>query len=185
DEEQEEEDDEFSFMSGGDDLTSPVAAEDAFADGKIKPIFPLLSSRENLPKVLDDDHREKTLSDGEDATGPYCEWSSSRSGGAAAKSGGACSKSNSTGFSKIWRLRELVRRCNSEGRDAFVLVGGGKGKKKIKTTSFSAHEIYLKQRKAAKEDERRRSYLPYRPELMNGFFTNVTGGLSKNVHHPF
>ncbi|XP_042043483.1 uncharacterized protein LOC121788982, partial [Salvia splendens] len=117
-------------------------------------------------------------------------------------------KSNSTGFSKIWRFKDLLGRSNSDGRDAFVFLNNnnapspaakgeekcekkeaaavkvsGKAKKggKVKTAPLSAHEVYLKSK--AKGEERRRSYLPYRPELM-GFFTNVNGGLSKNVH-PF
>ncbi|KAJ0506933.1 hypothetical protein HanRHA438_Chr12g0574651 [Helianthus annuus] len=116
-------------------------------------------------------------------------------------------KSNSTGFSKLWRFRNNeMNRSNSDGRDAFVFlessdtgttattsdgkpngvkvnVGKGKGVKKAKKSTASAHEVYLKQKGGQTEEERRRSYLPYRPGLM-GFFTNVNGGLSKNVH-PF
>ncbi|KAJ0495383.1 hypothetical protein HanIR_Chr12g0608181 [Helianthus annuus] len=116
-------------------------------------------------------------------------------------------KSNSTGFSKLWRFRNNeMNRSNSDGRDAFVFlessdtgttattsdgkpngvkvnVGKGKGVKKGKKSTASAHEVYLKQKGGQTEEERRRSYLPYRPGLM-GFFTNVNGGLSKNVH-PF
>lgn len=121
-------------------------------------------------------------------------------------------KSNSTGFSKLWRFRDNINRSNSDGRDAFVFLespdrsiteakpnavgstakvnaaGGvkGKGVKKVSTAkkgTASAHEVYLKQRGEQTEEDRRRSYLPYRPGLM-GFFTNVNGGLSKNVH-PF
>lgn len=42
DEEEEEDEEEFSFMCGGAN-TSPIAAEDAFVDGQIKPIFPLFN----------------------------------------------------------------------------------------------------------------------------------------------
>lgn len=117
-------------------------------------------------------------------------------------------KSNSTGFSKLWRLRGKVGRSNSDGRDAFVFLkksdrktmmstskpvvkgnavggtktkGGKKGKKVQNSNNLSAHEVYLK-KKEQTQDERQRSYLPYRPKIM-GFFTNVNGGLSKNVHH--
>ena len=69
-------------------------------------------------------------------------------------------------------------------------VGGGKTGKVInkkggvkgKTVSLSAHEVYMRNR-GSQEVDRRRSYLPYRPELV-GFFTNVNGGLRRNVH-PF
>ncbi|XP_027153779.1 uncharacterized protein LOC113753741 [Coffea eugenioides] len=54
--------------------------------------------------------------------------------------------------------------------------------KKSKTAALSPHEVYM--RSKAKEGDRRRSYLPYRPELV-GLFTNVHGGgLTRNVH-PF
>nr|GMC96517.1 DNA ligase 1-like [Ipomoea batatas] len=136
-------------------------------------------------------------SSGDDAVaGPCCEWS------AAAK------KSNSTGFSKLWRFRDLAHRSNSDGRDAFVflnaaekkIAAGGvkvnaggvageinnvtaqqqqKKKKNNKNVTALAHERYL--RSKAKDEDRRRSYLPYRPELV-GFFTNVNGGLTRNVH---
>ncbi|PWA68956.1 hypothetical protein CTI12_AA303070 [Artemisia annua] len=105
-------------------------------------------------------------------------------------------KSNSTGFSKLWRFRDNnnINRSNSDGRDAFVFLnnegGNGKGKgkevvkKKVKKANVgSAHEVYLKQKGGGEEEFKRKSYLPYRPGLM-GFFTNVNGGLSKNVH-PF
>ncbi|KAH6801936.1 hypothetical protein C2S51_033382 [Perilla frutescens var. frutescens] len=135
----------------------------------------------------------------DEIAGPCCEWSSRK---AVEASPEVCKKSNSTGFSKIWRLKELTARSNSDGRDAFVFLNGShappaakqpaaaekkgsavKVKKsgKSKTAAVSAHEVYL--RSKAKEEERRRSYLPYRPELM-GFFTNVNGGLTRNVH-PF
>lgn len=129
-----------------------------------------------------------------------------------------CKKSNSTGFSKLWRFRDFMNRSNSDGRDAFVYLNnnttittsslsnvvkkedkivsqkkeksGGDGvvklvtqnKKKIKKSeAVLAHEVYMKSK--AKHEERRRSYLPYRPDLV-GFFTNVNGGLTRNVH-PF
>ncbi|XP_073138804.1 uncharacterized protein [Henckelia pumila] len=49
-----------------------------------------------------------------------------------------------------------------------------------KAAPMSAHAVYLKN-KAKQEERRRRSYLPYRPELM-GFFTSGNVGLTRNVH---
>lgn len=49
-------------------------------------------------------------------------------------------------------------------------------------TTSSAHERHYVRNRARKEEDRRRSYLPYRPGLV-GFFTNANG-LSRNVH-PF
>ncbi|KAG6396502.1 hypothetical protein SASPL_142653 [Salvia splendens] len=217
DEEEDEfdqEEEEFSFASVGEDAAA-ISAEHAFSDGQIKAVFPLfdqsllLSGDGNLPENLPMRPPLKkvfveTRSDADhQIAGPYCEWSSRKAVEAAPES---CNKSNSTGFSKIWRLKEITCRSNSDGRDAFVFLNGnhtpppstaapaekaapppetakksGKEKKK-KAVAVSPHEAYLRS-KAKDEERQRRSYLPYRPELM-GFFTNVNGGLTRNVH-PF
>lgn len=224
-EEDEEEEEEFSFMCGGAN-TSPIAAEDAFINGQIKTVYPLFNRdllfsgedsgglHENLPmrppvKKVFVETREangqasSSTAESERVAGPTRDWSDRK---AVEASPEICKKSNSTGFSKIWRFKDLLGRSNSDGRDAFVFLNNGehpaatkgeeksekeaavkvsgkvkKGGKGKKTASLSAHEAYLKSK--AKGEERRRSYLPYRPELM-GFFTNVNGGLTKNVH-PF
>ncbi|KAL6505541.1 hypothetical protein OROHE_022920 [Orobanche hederae] len=229
--------DDFSFNCG-ELSTSPVSAEDAFLNGQIKPFYPLFARNlafsggdsnarhENLPvrnifvETSGDDNctDQAMASNGpgnDEIVGPYCEWSSRKA--VEASQDQACKKSNSTGFSKIWRFKEFVGRCNSDGRDAFVFLNNGghapappplsnlatakdknektesntgkikkevnKSGKSTKTASLSAHEVYLRSKVKEVEEERRRSYLPYRPELM-GFFTNVNGGLTKNVH-PF
>ncbi|KAL8519069.1 hypothetical protein ACS0TY_010132 [Phlomoides rotata] len=214
DEEEEEDEEEFSFMCGGAN-TSPIAAEDAFVNGQIKPCFPLfnrdlffsgedsnglrdLPMRPPVKKVFVETREENARATSSEPSSS--EWSNRK---AVEASPEICKKSNSTGFSKIWRFKDLLGRSNSDGRDAFVFLNNSqaapstvaakgedksakvivKGKvKKGKTASLSAHEVYLKS-KGKEEGGRRRSYLPYRPELM-GFFTNVNGGLSKNVH-PF
>ncbi|KAL2510227.1 hypothetical protein Fot_33874 [Forsythia ovata] len=197
-------------MSGGANI-SPIAAEDAFVNGQIKTFFPLISEQdsktlyENLPMRP---ATKRVFVETKDGV------TSSSSGNddinVVEASPEVCTKSNSTGFSKIWRFKDSMGRCNSDGRDAFVFLNnsntppsttsvaaatGGREKKestakvngkvknskKSKTASLSAHEVYLKSK--AKEEGRRRSYLPYRPGLM-GFFTNLNGGLTKNVH-PF
>lgn len=219
DDDDDEEEEEFSFAcgAGGEDAAA-IAAEDAFSNGQIKTVFPLFDQsllysgddelQESLPmrpsvkkvfvetKEVSGNPVKSSPPGNDEIAGPYCDWSSRK---AVEASPEACKKSNSTGFSKIWRLKELTARSNSDGRDAFVFLNGshappppppaaaktsgkvvkksGKGKK----AAASAHEVYL--RSKAKEEERRRSYLPYRPELM-GFFTNVNGGLTRNVH-PF
>lgn len=135
------------------------------------------------------------------AAGPYC---------VGTKSPEMSKKSNSTGISKLWRFKGYMQRSNSDGRDAYVFfnhenkssTGEGSSEKKLsagKSSSekkavieekrkvkkgdktMSSHEVYLK-KKGYNPEEKRKSYLPYRPELV-GFFTNVKGGgLSKNVH---
>ncbi|KAK3017101.1 hypothetical protein RJ639_006951 [Escallonia herrerae] len=219
-EEDDDEDDDFSFVFNGPD-SSPISAEDVFSNGEIRPIFPLFNrdllfagSDDELPearlplrppvnKVFIEaaPHPSSSSSDGV-AAGPYCAW---------AKKPEMSKKSNSTGFSKLWRFKDHFNRSHSDGSDAFVFLNNSmaapekspdknlageekkvagevkasakpKGKKagKGKTASLTPHEVYLRTRGS---DDRRRSYLPYRPELV-GFFTNVNGGLSRNVH-PF
>uniref|UniRef100_A0A5B7B022 Uncharacterized protein n=1 Tax=Davidia involucrata TaxID=16924 RepID=A0A5B7B022_DAVIN len=239
-EDEEEDDDDFSFVCNGNgDDTSSISADDAFVNGQIRPIYPLfnrypffdndsmpenndLPLRPPVQKVFIEAHDSppppsSTLeSDKVDtvAAGPYCAWSKKGIEG----SPEVCKKSNSTGFSKLWRLRDLVNRSNSDGRDAFVFLNssttttsGAKreekvekkegpsekripgeakvnatgGKAKAKKGGLSAHELHYVRNRALREEDRRRSYLPYRPDLVGiGFFTNVSGGLSRNVH-PF
>ncbi|KVI05642.1 uncharacterized protein LOC112524274 [Cynara cardunculus var. scolymus] len=237
DEDEEDDDDDFTFMYIG-DKDSPMYADKVFEDGQIRPVFPLFDQNlllggeyeveeiDRLPvhptvdKIFIESprgHPSSTASEHEEnndvAAGPFCVWSKESVTGTAELS----KKSNSTGFSKLWRIREKVGRSNSDGRDAFVFLkssdrtstttttsssstkpatGAGSfvkvnaaGEKarvvkqgtKAKKPTVSPHEAYLRSKGEHTEEERRRSYLPYRPELM-GFFTNVHGGLSKNVH---
>ncbi|CAA2979415.1 Hypothetical predicted protein [Olea europaea subsp. europaea] len=222
---EEEDEEEFSFVCEVAN-DSQITAGDAFIDGQIKPVFPLFNRdllfpdedekilRENLPirppvkKVFVErkDGSTSTSSEKDDISGPCCELKTRKVVEASPEE--VCKKSNSTGFSKIWRLKDFKARCNSDGRDAFVFLnnnhtppstaepaaasGGekkestkkanGYGKaKKSKTSPLSAHEVYLKNK--AKMDDRQKSYLPYRRELL-GVFTNVNGGLTRSVH-PF
>ncbi|KAK1415732.1 hypothetical protein QVD17_31517 [Tagetes erecta] len=219
--ENEDDDDDFTFMLIGDDEPS-TGVDKVFENDQIRPVFPLFDQKlllegefdvEEIDRLqihppvdrifIQSEHDEK-----HDVTiGPYCDWSKQYSATATAE---LSKKSNSTGFSKLWRLKEKVGRSNSDGRDAFVFLkhhpkkmetttsssssstgdekfvkvsvsGVVKQKTKVKKATVSAHEVYLKSRGGHTEEERRRSYLPYRPELM-GFFTNVHGGLTKNVH---
>ncbi|KAL8141964.1 hypothetical protein V2J09_014996 [Rumex salicifolius] len=126
-------------------------------------------------------------------------------------------KSNSTGSSKRWKLRNLVHRSHSDGREKFVFLtpkqeeeqrrlsasekpeissrntversssGGGKRKeeKAQSTTSAAvgkAHWDHYLRNRAIKESDRRKSYLPYKQDLV-GFFTNVNS-LSRTMQ-PF
>ncbi|CAI9754635.1 unnamed protein product [Fraxinus pennsylvanica] len=100
-----------------------------------------------------------------------------------------CNKSNSTGSSKRWRFRNLLHRSQSEGgKDTFVLFTPGKQKEnvKIKKTEIPADGGKVKSTAAAqyskKGEDRRKSYLPYRRDLV-GLFSNVNG-VSRNLQ-PF
>ncbi|KAI3696510.1 hypothetical protein L1987_79528 [Smallanthus sonchifolius] len=223
-EQEEEDDDDFTFMLIGED-EAPSYDDKVFEDGRIGQVFPLFDQKllkdgeydieeidrfpilPSVDKIFIESPRGFQASKHEEnedtASGPYCAWSKDSATAAAELS----KKSNSTGFSKLWRLREKVGRSNSDGRDAFVFmkstgkltastttsskpvisdgtfvkVNGGKARvTKAKKSTVSAHEAYLRSR-GHTDEERRRSYLPYRPELM-GLFTNVHVGLSKNVH---
>ncbi|KAJ4874738.1 hypothetical protein Rs2_39756 [Raphanus sativus] len=202
DDEREEEDEEFSFTS--------VNADEAFEDGQIQPVYPLFnrnlllepderSLRSPLKKLLFVESEEAATEREEESEplGPYCSWSGRTVVEEASPE--TCRKSSSTGFSKLWRFRDLVSRSSSDGKDAFVflnhgdknkmkkqsssnpaakLSGGVKRTEKEEKKKRSAHERLYMRNRAIREEGRRRSYLPYRHV---GFFTNVNG-LTRNVH---
>ncbi|CAN1310947.1 hypothetical protein LINPERPRIM_LOCUS28252 [Linum perenne] len=181
----EEEEEEFSFSSAfGDE--SLISAEEAFLNGQIRPVFPLFD-RDLL--LSGDNHAQPE--------GPYCEWRAADAAAAASAvvvdaSPDLCKKSNSTGFCKLRRFRELVLRSNSDGKDKFAFLNDIAGKqstaaakkpsavkkekKKAETGSSVFEKIYARRKK--EESGKRLSYLPYKQV---GFFASVSG-LSKNVH---
>lgn len=196
--EEEDKDEDFTFAINGGD-SSPISADDAFEHGQIRQAYPLfnrdlllsegdlsLPVRPPVENVFIESPARKSDEIDRIAAGPY------------SKSTEMSKKSNSTGFSKLWRFKEYMQRSNSDGRDAYVFFNhsetknsgssekkaavGEKKKVKKGDKTMSSHEVYLKKKGYNPEEERRKSYLPYRPELV-GFFTNVSGGgLSKNVH---
>ncbi|CAM9002079.1 unnamed protein product [Rhodiola kirilowii] len=222
-----EEEEEFSFVCV-DPETSPISADDIFYEGQIRPVYPLFnqalifgdedsdsdstSPRPQLRKIFIE-HPGSSSKEGTQenpATGTFCEWS----GKSPMASPDRCKKSNSTGFSKLWRFRDLLHRSSSDGKDTFVFLHPStakksqevmesgeastkrdmvrksldegslqKGKAKVKGTKtekpVSAHERHYMRNRVLKEEEKRRSYLPYKV----GFFTSASG-LSRNVH-PF
>lgn len=215
DQEDEKEDEEFSFVCTNPD-GFPISAEDAFYNGQIRPVYPLfnrdllfMEEEENLDMIRPPlrkvfvEKRDTLAPESELEEGTYCEWSP-----LTAELG---KKSNSTGFSKLWRFRDLMmmHRSSSDGKDAFVFLnnnptgndnGNGKSnpKNKVEADSrtvgpklnrvkpqsvSSAHETHYVRSRAQKQVDKRKSYLPYRQDLLSGFFTNVNG-LTKNVH-PF
>ncbi|KAI8533697.1 hypothetical protein RHMOL_Rhmol10G0029400 [Rhododendron molle] len=124
-----------------------------------------------------------------------------------------CKKSNSTGSaSKRWKLRDLLllRRSNSDGKgSSFVFLtpkstasdvketedskerrnSGEAGKRKAKGAgggekAASAHEVFYVRNRASKEVDRRKSYLPYRKDLV-GFFASVNGAGAGKAFPPF
>ncbi|XP_076928983.1 uncharacterized protein LOC143593150 [Bidens hawaiensis] len=110
----------------------------------------------------------------------YCVWRPKGSSPAMTK----CKKSSSTGSgSKRWRFRYLLRRSNSEGKEPMVLLTSKKEKRNSGEVSKVAgpwkvqtpvHEQFYVQRRAENEVGKRKSYLPYRKDLV-GLFANVNG----------
>ncbi|GMH31132.1 hypothetical protein Nepgr_032975 [Nepenthes gracilis] len=118
-----------------------------------------------------------------------------------------CKKSNSTGVSKLFSFRDMLSRSNSDSKGALVFLtsskavttsfmkkrstsGSSDGRKlkseapQVETTSekstTSSYAFQYGKKKGGKDGEKRKSYLPYRQDLI-GFFTNVNG-LRRNVH---
>ena len=253
-EEEEKKEQEFSFACTN-PQTSLVTADEIFDNGQIRPIFPVFdqstvfaaahggAASPLLPplKKLFVEQQRDVFSSGSETNGapegPLRESSHETTTleVEVKDSRGTCEKSNSTGFSKLWRFRrELKLRSNSDGKDAFVFLNppepakpekpgeakvkndavkkGKAGETKVKndvvkngkakeaeakakndvvkhgkvgmrkTMSSSAHEkLYVMNRKR-KESDKRRSFLPYRNQLV-GFFANMNA-FSRNVH-PF
>lgn len=215
-------DDEFEFS-----LVLDASADEIFYQGPVFPIFSrhLFSQSDNRDREIkrrgdDDDNdvsttvvslknlfleeRDPPSSSSSEADeleaippGTYCVWKPK----IVESSPSTCKKSKSTGSaSKRFRIRDFLRRSNSEGKDSFVFltpknqkqdkaeeienlklrrhsVDSGKVAGKLKAPSSpasSAHELFYVQNRAMKEGDKRKSYLPYRKDLV-GFFANVNG----------
>lgn len=126
--------------------------------------------------------------------GTYCVWTPKAA--EAVESSGRCNKSNSTGTSKRWKFRDLLHRSNSEGKDTFVFLAPsskkseGKAEKEaakitgniVETKAVGGGDKGNVRIGTLKESNRRRSYLPYKKDLV-GLFGNVNG-VSRSLH-PF
>ncbi|KAL6518836.1 hypothetical protein OROHE_017589 [Orobanche hederae] len=126
--------------------------------------------------------------------GTYCVW---RPKAADPPPSSLCKKSNSTGSaSKRWKFRDLLR-SNSEGKNSFVFLtpkngenkllvdlpgkakgkvvkGGGSASGAGFPRAPSAHEALYVQNRAINEGNKKKSYLPYKRDLL-GFFVNANG----------
>jgi hypothetical protein len=193
--------DDFTFACVKSDK-STIPAGDIFQNGQMRPVFPIfgreypdlffagddVSSKYIRPLVKklfvvqpSPAAAENETTVAEAAAGTFCEWSAKTVYEVSASE--RCKKSNSTGFSKLRRFREMVLRSNSDGKDAFVFLNdvnhsNGEKKQKGEKTKETALTAYMKSK--AKESDKRKLYLPYKQV---GLFTNVNG-LTKNIH-PF
>ncbi|CAJ1975140.1 unnamed protein product [Sphenostylis stenocarpa] len=199
--EQNDEDDfEFEFAFVSRDLASPVSADDIFYNGQIKPMYPIFgvpahddvlsvpnttntaatpegtARRRRLPlrKLMFEEGETTSCSSSTDesvdlegvAEGAYCVWTPN-------SVGRERKKSNSTGSaSKRWKLRNLLLRSHSDGKD--------KQQQKQQQVVFQIPTNKVKPQNGTvgtehhAEQNKRKSFLPYRPELV-GLFTNVNG----------
>lgn len=187
------EDDEFQFsLIIGDEVISP---ENIVSDGHTG--FPLFnrdlliqndSDRDTERGKLEEEviacsnslaklfinEREETVSSSEsdesdgEAPGVFCVWRHKNDVGASPFS--KCKKSSSTGSGlKQWRIRDLLRRSNSEGKEPMVIQKQRVNIVAGKSKATSVHEVFYVQQRAKREVVKRKSYLPYRQGLV-GFF---------------
>jgi len=136
----------------------------------------------------------------------YCLWAPG--GGQAPPSPRRCRKSGSTGSVLRWRRisDRLVGRSHSDGKEKFVFLtaaaagpeppppplppghkeeeegGGGGGTNKVRDGGGAANQLRYYGRGGGGSGSRRRSYLPYKQELV-GLFANVSG--LRRSYHPF
>nr|GMD53301.1 uncharacterized protein LOC109178030 [Ipomoea batatas] len=208
----EEEDFEFSLVPEH----SEAFADECFYDGQIGSVFPVFNRKLLLDAEQDRGDDEDLFVQGKEDNdlepqssssssevdeleslppGTYCVWRPKRNESFPTE----CKKSSSTGSaSKRWKLRDLLRRMNSDVNDSYVFLTPKKeenskskesglvlkvaGKTKVKKNKeaappspMAAHEAFYLRNKAAKDGEKRKSYLPYRRDLV-GFFANVNAG---------
>ncbi|CAN4099311.1 unnamed protein product [Withania somnifera] len=197
---------EFAFVTQGSDQFSPISADEIFYNGQIRPIFnrdlslndvvstPAKSMRVSLRKLFIEDREITSLSsssseadDLEGITpGTYCMW---RPTSTEETSSELCKKSNSTGSSsKRWKLRDFLHWGNSEGKETFVFLTTKREEKAEKTrndsakiTGVSSGEGFPAVRCLKNGKDKRKSYLPYRQDLVS-FFGNVNG-FNRNLQH--
>ncbi|KAI3665956.1 hypothetical protein L6452_44591 [Arctium lappa] len=118
-------------------------------------------------------------------SGSYCVWRP-KSDGRSSSLMTKCKKSSSTGSgSKRWSIRYLLRRSNSEGKEPMLFVTSKKiespkqrrnsgevsGVSRRLKAETPVHEQFYVQKRAENEIVKRKSYLPYRQDLV-GLFAN-------------
>lgn len=217
-------DDDFEFDLVGENQR--FSAEEFIYGGQIKQVFPvfnrdLLVSYDDFDKGLSDEgvesisiplkkklmenreneHPSSSSSEADELEiippGTYCVWKPK-------SSPSQCKKSKSTGSgsaSKRWKFRDLVRRCNSEGKDSFVFLTPKHREEKTKeiensknstakrvvsgekSVANSPHEALYVRNRTIREGNKKKSYLPYRQDLL-GFFP-VGNGLGRRSFPAF
>ncbi|XP_050220784.1 uncharacterized protein LOC126671116 [Mercurialis annua] len=202
--EEEAEEEEFEFaIPSSEPAEPPISAGDIFYNGQIRPTYPLFNTslllekdeqllpksapkpnRLPLRKLFSEERETSTTTSSSSSEADelesvpedsYCAWKP--------KSAASISKkSRSTGTSsKRWKLRDLLNRSRSDGKETFVFLAppAAAEKKSNGGDVVEVEEHYVKNRAVMKEGDKRRSFLPYRQDLV-GFFSNANG-LSRNL----
>ncbi|KAE9612714.1 hypothetical protein Lalb_Chr06g0176001 [Lupinus albus] len=130
--------------------------------------LPLQFQMRNL-LISDEDHRRDSPSSSSSSSevveldgipaSTYCVWTP-KSAQSVQASPNRCKKSNSTGSSaspsKRWKVLDLLRRSNSDGKNTF-----------LPETTSALEALYLgKRERRMKEKEKRKTYLPYKQHLI-------------------
>ncbi|KAK1400917.1 hypothetical protein POM88_000522 [Heracleum sosnowskyi] len=162
-EEEENDDDLFEFALPNKDLVSEAMPTFPVFDGEI--LHDLNEPDKNIENQI------STLSD-ESEAGSNCLWRR---------------KSKSTGslLFKPFKIRDLLRRSSSDGNKSYVFatksnkIDYGRSSsysvKGTRKTNASPHELFYKQKRSIEEGDKRKSYLPYRKDLI-GLFSVLWGG---------
>ncbi|GKB12589.1 reverse transcriptase domain-containing protein [Tanacetum coccineum] len=112
-------------------------------------------------------------------SGTFCVWRPKTESGSSSPAMTKCKKSSSTGSgSKRWSIRYLLKRSNSESNVKPMVLSSSKQKRnsgevtravsRLKGQS-PVHEMFYVQRRAENEIVKRKSFLPYRQDLVGVF----------------
>ncbi|XP_064953619.1 uncharacterized protein LOC135606516 [Musa acuminata AAA Group] len=204
---------EFTFAVRDADAFPSVTADEIFSGGRIIPTYPVFNrdlllplSAADEPTITAKDQADQ-ISFGRLQIVTGAESSTEELAAAGEHFPGEadrCKKSASTGSSMQWRLRDMVGRSHSDGKEKFVFLeasakknimspntaraaAGGKGAKEggrlAEVDAVTGHRRFHGKgtsEKAVKGP--RRSFLPYRQQLL-GLFAPVNG--LRRSHHPF
>lgn len=92
------------------------------------------------------------------------------------------STSSTTTCSRRWIIKDLLKRSYSEGKQSLKFLNANSINRernrdessRKKKEKVSAHEKFYLKNKAEKEEEKRKSYLPYKQDLVGFFFNRKT-----------
>ncbi|GJY12148.1 reverse transcriptase domain-containing protein [Tanacetum coccineum] len=139
-----------------------------------------------LRKLITDEQSESSSYTSSEAdelenipSGTFCVWKPKTESGSSAPAMTKCKKSSSTGSgSKRWSICYLLKRSNSESNVKPIVLSSSKQKRnsgevtravsRLKGQS-PVHEMFYVQRRAENEIVKRKSFLPYRQDLVGVF----------------